>query len=98
MPKTRSAPAPAKSNNEKRVKYTEPSVNELKALHENSKVKATHKATDQWVKALEEFRSDIGYKGKIEEVDSKTVLEDQLSKFVYAMKRQDGQEYRATSI
>ncbi|CAG8750873.1 13153_t:CDS:2, partial [Cetraspora pellucida] len=45
-----------------------------------------------------EFRSDVGFEGKIEEVSSKKVLEDQLSKFICAMKRRDGGEYHASSV
>ncbi|CAG8702497.1 5087_t:CDS:2, partial [Cetraspora pellucida] len=33
--------------------------------------KATHKATQQWINLLEEFRSDVRCEGKIEEVSSK---------------------------
>ncbi|CAG8542992.1 22748_t:CDS:2 [Cetraspora pellucida] len=74
--------------NAKQVKYTEPSVHELKEIQENAKVQATHK----------KFHSNVGYKEKIEEVNSKTVLEDQLSKFVCVMTRQDGGEYYTTSV
>ncbi|CAG8707891.1 13643_t:CDS:2, partial [Cetraspora pellucida] len=82
----------------KTFKYVEPSVEELKAIRESSKVQATHKATQVWVKILEEFRADVGYEGKIEDVSSKAVLEDQLCKFICAIKRRDGKDYHASSI
>ncbi|CAG8681223.1 18212_t:CDS:2 [Cetraspora pellucida] len=55
---------------------------ELETIRGNSRVQSTHKATEVWVKALEEFRSNVGYLGKIEEIDSK----------------KDGDEYHASSI
>ncbi|CAG8640545.1 7690_t:CDS:2, partial [Cetraspora pellucida] len=82
----------------KTFKYVEPSAEQLQMIRESSKVQATHKATQVWVKVLEEFRADVGYQGKIEDVDSKSVLEDQLSKFVYAVKHRDSKEYYASSI
>ncbi|CAG8616263.1 13962_t:CDS:2, partial [Cetraspora pellucida] len=96
MPKTKLAAA--KGSKTKRVKYTEPFITNLKELRENAKVKTTHKVMQMWIRALEEFRSEVGYEGKIEEVSSKAVLEDQLSKFVYAMKRKDSGEYHASSV
>ncbi|CAG8843011.1 10255_t:CDS:2, partial [Racocetra persica] len=80
------------------LRYTKPTLEEIETVRGNSRVISTHKATEVWVKALEEFHSDIGYKGKIEEIDSKEVLENQLSRFVVAMKRKDGGEYHFSSI
>ncbi|CAG8624522.1 15120_t:CDS:2 [Cetraspora pellucida] len=76
----------------------EPSVHKLKEIQENAKVQVTHKVTQMWIQALEKFCSDVGYKRKIEEVNSKTVLEDQLSKFVYVMTRQNSKEYHTMSV
>ncbi|CAG8720842.1 1698_t:CDS:2, partial [Cetraspora pellucida] len=70
-------------------KYVEPLVEDLKAIRESSKVQVTHKATQVWVKVLEEFCANVRYGGKIENVDSKVVLKNQLCKFVCAMKRRD---------
>ncbi|CAG8552223.1 6729_t:CDS:2 [Cetraspora pellucida] len=51
-----------------------------------------------WIWALEKFHSDVGYKEKIIEVNSKMVLENQLSKFVCVMTRQNSGNYYATSV
>ncbi|CAI2169886.1 19031_t:CDS:2, partial [Funneliformis geosporum] len=43
------------------------------------------------------FRADINYQGLIEEVNTKDELEDQLCRFVHAMKKQDGSQYHVSS-
>ncbi|CAJ0647789.1 9135_t:CDS:2 [Entrophospora sp. SA101] len=62
------------------------------------KKKATHNSTKSWNKVLELFRADVGYSRKIEEIDDKNILEDQLSKFILAMKKIDRTPYHASSI
>ena len=51
-----------------------------------------------WVKVLENFCSNVGYKGKIEDIADKDLMEEQLLKFVYTMKKQNGDEYHVSSI
>ncbi|UZO06138.1 uncharacterized protein OCT59_026469 [Rhizophagus irregularis] len=46
--------------------------------------------TSNWIRALEKFRTDVNYQGLIEEVDTKEELEDQLCRFVHAMRKKDG--------
>ncbi|CAG8520059.1 12910_t:CDS:2 [Cetraspora pellucida] len=80
------------------IRYTEPTFGELEAIYRNAKIQATYKATEVWVKALEKFHSNMSYEGKIEEIDTKEILKDQLSKFVYAMKKKDDSKYYSSSI
>ncbi|CAG8834680.1 5781_t:CDS:2, partial [Cetraspora pellucida] len=47
--------------------------------------------------SVEELKA-IRYEGKIEDVSSKAVLEDQLCKFICAIKRRNGKDYHASSI
>ncbi|CAG8504121.1 3245_t:CDS:1, partial [Cetraspora pellucida] len=47
---------------------------------------------------LEKFCTDISYEKRIENIDSKSVFEDQLSKFMCAIKCRDGKEYHASLI
>ncbi|CAG8628577.1 14000_t:CDS:2 [Cetraspora pellucida] len=82
----------------KTFKYVELFSEDLKNIYNSSKVKMTHKATQVWVKVLEKFCTDISYEGRIEDIDLKSVLKDQLSKFVYAMKCKDDKKYYASSI
>ncbi|CAG8638473.1 24250_t:CDS:2, partial [Cetraspora pellucida] len=91
-------PATLKGSKMKCIKYTKPSVNDLKEFRKNAKVKTIHKVTQMLIRIVEEFYYKIEYEGKIKEIYYKTVLEDQLSKFIYAMKRKNGKKYHATSI
>ena len=44
------------------------------------------------------FRADIGYQDKIDTIINNDVFEEQLSKFIYAMKKQDGTDYHTSSV
>jgi len=50
------------------------------------------------LRALEKFRADVNYQGLIEEVNTKKELEDQLCRFIHAMKKQDGSQYHVSSV
>ncbi|CAB4467974.1 unnamed protein product [Rhizophagus irregularis] len=63
-----------------------------------SRCKNTDYSTSNWIRALEKFRTDINYQGLIEEVDTKEELEDQLCRFVHAMRKKDGSEYHVSSV
>ncbi|CAJ0899140.1 5014_t:CDS:2 [Entrophospora sp. SA101] len=76
------------------TRYTE----DLRQLRNSGRVQATHNSTKSWNKVLELFRADVGYSRKIEEIDDKNILEDQLSKFILAMKKIDRTPYHASSI
>ncbi|CAJ0860501.1 901_t:CDS:2 [Entrophospora sp. SA101] len=78
--------------------YTESSTEDLRQLRNSGRVQATHNSTKSWNKVLELFRADVGYSRKIEEIDDKNILEDQLSKFILAMKKIDRTPYHASSI
>nr|CAG8479634.1 10354_t:CDS:2 [Entrophospora candida] len=80
--------------------YTEPSTEDLRQLRNSGRVQATHNSTKSWIniKVLELFRADVGYSKKIEEIGDKNILEDQLSKFILAMKKIDRTPYHASSI
>lgn len=67
-------------------------------LIDSSRCKNTDYATSTWVRALERFRSDCQYPGLVEQVDSKDELEDQLCRFIHAIKRQDGSDYHTSSL
>ncbi|CAB4479671.1 unnamed protein product [Rhizophagus irregularis] len=63
-----------------------------------SRCKNTDYSTSNWIRALEKFRTDVNYQGLIEEVDTKEELEDQLCRFVHAMRKKDGSEYHVSSV
>nr|CAG8575819.1 7771_t:CDS:2 [Entrophospora candida] len=75
-------------------------MKDLRQLRNSGRVQATHNSTKSWIniKVLELFRADVGYSKKIEEIDDKNILEDQLSKFILAMKKIDRTPYHASSI
>ncbi|CAG8829772.1 31252_t:CDS:1, partial [Racocetra persica] len=78
--------------------YSESTKDDLKRLKDSGKVKATHDTTKVWVSALERFQTDVGYQDKIEDITDKNVLKEQLSKFIYTMKKQDETDYHVSSI
>ncbi|RIB21855.1 hypothetical protein C2G38_2175501 [Gigaspora rosea] len=83
---------------QKKFTYTEATIQDLKQLRNSERVKATYNATKTWVKALETFRTNVGYSRKIEDIDNKDILKHQLSKFIVAMKKTDGTSYHTLSF
>ncbi|CAB4389857.1 unnamed protein product [Rhizophagus irregularis] len=69
--------------------YKKPTDDELRNLIDSSRCKNTDYSTSNWIRALEKFRTDVNYQGLIEEVDTKEELEDQLCRFVHAMRKKD---------
>jgi hypothetical protein len=78
--------------------YEKPTDEDLYSLIDSSRCKNTDYTTSTWVRALEKFRSDVKYQGLIENVDTKEELEDQLCRFIHAMKKQDGSDYHVSSV
>ncbi|GES75658.1 zinc finger MYM-type protein 2-like [Rhizophagus clarus] len=78
--------------------YKKPTDDELRNLIDSSRCKNTDYSTSNWIRALEKFRTDVNYQGLIEEVDTKEELEDQLCRFVHAMRKKDGSEYHVSSV
>ncbi|CAB4395835.1 unnamed protein product [Rhizophagus irregularis] len=78
--------------------YKKPTDYELRNLIDSSRCKNTDYSTSNWIRALEKFRTDVNYQGLIEEVDTKEELEDQLCRFVHAMRKKDGSEYHVSSV
>ncbi|CAG8505691.1 22946_t:CDS:2, partial [Cetraspora pellucida] len=52
-------------------------------IRKSGRVQAIHHATKAWVNALETFCADVGYSGKIEDINDKNTLENQLFKFIH---------------
>ncbi|CAG8555105.1 3680_t:CDS:2 [Cetraspora pellucida] len=77
------------SNIEIEDSVPKPIFGKLEAIHKNARVQAIHKATEVWVKVLKEFHFDMSYEGKIKKIDTKKVLKDQLSKFVYSIEKKN---------
>ncbi|POG76607.1 hypothetical protein GLOIN_2v1768727 [Rhizophagus irregularis DAOM 181602=DAOM 197198] len=78
--------------------YKKPTDDELRNLIDSSRCKNTDYSTSNWIRALEKFRTDVNYQGLIEKVDTKEELEDQLCRFVNAMRKKDGSEYHVSSV
>ena len=78
--------------------YKKPTDDELHNLIDSSRCKNTDYLTSNWIRALEKFRTDVNYQGLIEEVDTREELEDQLCRFVHAMRKKDGSEYHVSSV
>jgi hypothetical protein len=81
-----------------KYKYNEPSAKEIQAVINSSRCILTDKSTNNWVMQLERFRKDLNLNGKIEDVKNENELEEQLVKFIVAMHKVDGKEYKAQSI
>jgi len=63
-----------------------------------NQVRNTFYATNNWVKALENFREQQGYNGKIEEINDINELDQQLARYIASMKQKNGKEYATSSV
>ena len=62
------------------------------------KVKNTEYSTNNWIRAVEAFRTNNNYEGKLEEISDIKILDSQLAQYLAAMKQQNGNEYSVSSI
>ena len=65
---------------------------------EKSKVKNTEKSTKSWITKFEEFCIRANYSVPLNKLDDVSLLQQQLVEYITIMKRNDGSEYKATSI
>jgi hypothetical protein len=65
---------------------------------EKAKVRNTEKSTKNWITKFEEFRVCANYSVPLSELDDVSLLQQQLVECISTMKRNDGCEYKATSI
>ncbi|GBC05291.1 hypothetical protein RclHR1_06160002 [Rhizophagus clarus] len=59
--------------------------------------KGTEKSTKNWIKKFEEFRDQANYLVPLNKLDV-SQLQQQLVEYISTIKRNDGSEYKATSI
>ncbi|GET03105.1 zinc finger MYM-type protein 2-like [Rhizophagus clarus] len=71
---------------------------EILTIQQAACVKSINISTNTWINTLEAFRHDLQLPGKIEDIDTKEVLERQLVLFFVSCKQQNGKDYSVQSI
>jgi integrase len=63
-----------------------------------SKVIATEKSTNTWIKSFKEFRKTANFVGEIKDIKDEKQLVNELRKFMVGVKRRDGKNYAPRSL
>ncbi|GET03089.1 zinc finger MYM-type protein 2-like [Rhizophagus clarus] len=89
---------PPQKKNKKTFIYTALTSQEILTIQQAARVKSINISTNTWINTLEAFWHDLQLPGKIEDIDTKEVLERQLVLFFVSCKRQNGKDYSVQSI
>ncbi|CAG8795168.1 16517_t:CDS:2, partial [Racocetra persica] len=87
----------SKTKKKKKI-YQKPTEEQLSYLRNKSKVKNTHRSTQNWINKFQEYRSDVRLEGAPEDIDDTSKLETQLCEYFTVAKKNDGSEYTVSSL